>query len=589
MAGLAIIVLATLIAYIPAIRADFIWNDNTYVYQNRLLAEPSLANLGKIWSLQIAHRPDGQKYWAPYTEQYYPIVFTTFWLESQLWTNTNPCGFHVVNILLHAANAVLVWFICRRLGFAWGFFAGLVFALHPVEAESVVWITERKNVLSGLFYFLALLAYLRFDRDRNLRFYFAALICFILALLSKTVTCTLPAALLLLLWLRHKRLPWRDVPRLIPFLVIGAALGLLTAYLERHSVGATGAEWQIHFWQRCVIAGRAIFFYLCKLLWPANLSFIYPRWEATHFSILELFWPLAAAALTVALWYWRKTLSLGVLVAWSCFVITLFPALGFFDVYPFRYSFVADHFQYLASVFAIALFVGLAHRVYKRFQPKPFSFSKFSVLPTMLAAAVLCLLAGATYIQASTYIDARTLWQHTTRINPQARMAWNNLGAIHLEKGNLPQAETCFRKALELRPDYAPGQVNYAAVLIRQGTYAKAVEHLLRAIELQHDHVAAHLNLAKVYAQVRKYELAISTYKRTIALANASPLAADRRGRRIEALSDLSGVYAETGQYVLAVDAARRAVELARRYGHNDFADEIEPRLRRYRRLSDLD
>lgn len=584
--GLLVIVLATLLTYIPAIRAGFIWNDNTYVYQNRLLAEPSLASLAKIWSLQRADRADGRKYWAPHTEQYYPIVFSSFWLESHFWSNSNPTGFHVVNILLHAANAVLIWVICRHLGFAWGFLAGLVFALHPMAVESVAWITERKNVLSTFFYLPALLSYLRFAKAGRWIFYFGALACFVLALLSKTVTCTLPVVLLLILWLRHKRLPWAELPRLIPFFVIGAVLGLLTAYLERHSVGATGAQWQIAFWQRCVIAGKAVFFYLYKLIWPVNLTFIYPRWEPANFSRLELLWPIAVVSLTAGLWHWRKKTGPGLPAAWTCFLVSLFPALGFFDVYPFRYSFVADHFGYLALIFAIALFVDLGHWLYKRFYPQPFSFSAFPVIPAMMSAVLLLLLGGLSYQQAGIYKNSKTLWEHTTAKNSQAWMAWNNLGAINLQDGNLPAAEQCYRRFLELRPNDATAQANYGAVLVSQAQFDRAINYLRRAIELQPDHVGAHLNLANAYAQLPRYDLAVATYKKTIQLAEVSSLAIDRRSRRIQAFSGLADLYARAGQYSLAVGAAENALRLARDYGLNEQAKRIEMSLQHYRRRS---
>ncbi len=214
--GILAIVLATFIAYLPAMRGDFIWDDDAYVSENPLFQ--NLSGLGKIWSLKLITKPDGQRCFNSYTPQYYPLVFSTFWLESSLWDQNNPRGFHIVNVLLHIANALLVWLICHRLGFQWAYLAAVIFALHPVEVESVAWITERKNVLSGLFYLLALLSYLRFDESKRKAFYFTALGCFVLALLSKTVTCTLPVILLLVLWLRHRRISWPDLFRLIPFL-----------------------------------------------------------------------------------------------------------------------------------------------------------------------------------------------------------------------------------------------------------------------------------------------------------------------------------------------------------------------------------
>ena len=581
-AGMAVIVVATVIAYVPAMRGGFVWNDNTYVYKNRLLGDPSWVNLGKIWAIQKVTRPDGAKYYSPNTEQYYPLVFSSFWIESQFWGNSNPTGFHIVNVLLHIANALLVWLICRRLGIGWGWLIAAIFALHPVAVESVAWITERKNVLSGVFYLLAMLSYLSFERDRRWGFYAISLICFILGLLSKTVVCTLPVVLLLIVWVRHKKFVWAELARLAPFFVIGAGFGLFTAYLEKHSVGAVGGEWQIAFWQRFIIAGKAVFFYMSKLLWPTNLAFIYPRWLPEEFWVIGLAWPMAVVGVGVILWYFRKAIGRSAWTAWVAFVVTLGPALGFIDVYPFRYSFVADHFGYLASIFAIAGVVGLIRRGYKRIRPEPMNRA-IVIAP----AVILFVLGGITYLQAGNYKDAKTLWLETTRKNPQAWMAWNNLGAIYIGEQDFAAAAECFEKLLKLRPDYARAQANYGQVLAIQGEFDAAIKHFNKAIELQSDYVWAHLNLANVYAQLRQYEQAIVTYQETIRLAEKSALRLDQRNRRVESLSKLAGVYAEIGKYGAAVTHAQQALELARRYGFKELADKIAIRLQRYRELDE--
>ncbi|NIA06523.1 MAG: tetratricopeptide repeat protein [Actinobacteria bacterium] len=580
--GLVAIVAATLLAYSPAMRGGFVWNDNTYVHQNRLLSDPSLVNLGKIWAIKKVTRPNGVKCYSSNTEQYYPLVFSSFWIESRVWGNSNPTGFHVVNVLLHIANALLVWMICRRLEIGWGWLIAAVFALHPVAVESVAWITERKNVLSGLFYLLAVLSYLRFDRDRRWGFYAISLTCFILGLLSKTVVCTLPVVLLLILWVRHKKFVWAELARLIPFLVIGTGFGLLTAYLEKHSVGAAGTQWQIAFWQRLIIAGKAVFFYMSKLLWPTNLAFIYPRWKPSDFSALGLLWPLAVVGMGGILWWFRKAIGRSACAAWIAFVVTLGPALGFIDVYPFRYSFVADHFQYLAMIFSIILLVGLVHQVYKRVK-------SVGLGTLMIGAIAVCLiiLGDLTYVQAGSYINTKSLWLDTTSKNPQAWMAWNNLGAIHMRERDFPAARNCFEKLIELRPDYPPAQANYGKVLAIQGEFNSAIKHFNKAIKLQSDYVWAHLNLANVYAQLRQYEQAIAAYQRTIKLAEKSALILDQRNRRIEALSKLAGVYAETGQYGAAVGYARRALELSREYGLNGLVEKLRGRVQRYRELNE--
>ena len=225
-----LIVLITLLAYIRAMRGGYVWDDETHVTHNLTLR--TLDGLRKIW-LKPGTVP-----------QYYPLVHTTFWLEYNLW-HLHPFGYHLVNVLLHSFNAILLLFILRYLRVPGALLAALLFALHPVHVESVAWITERKNVLSGLFYLSSFLAYLRFynltadplphsssssvlhpisDQESHLwRYYALSLFLFICALLSKTVTSSLPAAILLVLWWKRNRLRWRDVSFLIPFFVLGVS------------------------------------------------------------------------------------------------------------------------------------------------------------------------------------------------------------------------------------------------------------------------------------------------------------------------------------------------------------------------------
>ena len=580
-----VIVAGAMIAYVPAMRGGFVWNDNSYVHKNRLLSEPTAANLGKIWTIREVSRADGAQYYSSYTEQYYPMVFTSFWIEANIWGNQNPTGFHVVNVLLHIANALLVWLICRRLGIGWGWLAGAIFALHPMAVESVAWITERKNVLSGLFYLLAMLSYLRFERERRWWFYVAAMLCFVLGLLSKTVVCTLPAVLVVILWAKNKKFVWAELGRLVPFFAIGAVLGLFTAYLEKNSVGAVGAEWQIAFWQRFIIAGKAVFFYAGKLLWPTKLSFIYPRWEPSAFSPLGLVWPVAVAVLGAVLWWFREAIGQWAFAVWACFVITLLPALGFVDVYPFRFSFVADHFAYLGSIYFVVMCVWLIHAAAERVRGEGSETAKTPTVGAMVVCVLLLVLGGLTYVQAGSFKDMKTLWEDTTEKNPKAWMAWNNLGEIYVKKKDFIAAGECFKQAIAARANYAVGHCNYGQVLAIQGDFEGAIEHLLLAIKSREGYVLAHLKLANMYAQLRRYELAIAEYETTIRLAEKSALGLDERNRRVEALIKLAGVYAETGRYAKAAEHMERAIELSREYGYDELSGKLEERLKRYQQV----
>jgi len=345
--GILILALAAT-AYAPALRGDFVWDDDDYVTDNPTLT--NLDGLRRIW-LEFGATP-----------QYYPLVYTTFWIEYHIW-QLHPFGYHLTNVLLHMVNALLLWAILRRLAVPGAWLAAAIFAVHPVHVESVAWITERKNVLSGAFYLSSMLLYLRFagigpDRPSGRRrwaYFVLALLLFACALLSKSVTCTLPAALVLLLWWRRRRLRASDLWPLIGWLVVGLLMALTTVWMERHHVGTRYIDWSLSPLDRCLIAGRAVWFYAAKLLWPAKLTFFYPRWHIDAGLWWQYLFPLAAVAVIAALWWLRSRLGKGPLVAVLLFVGTLTPALGFVDVYPMRFSFVADHFQYLASAGLIAL------------------------------------------------------------------------------------------------------------------------------------------------------------------------------------------------------------------------------------------
>ena len=258
-------------------------------------------------------------------------------------------GYHLVNIILHCVSAALLFRLLRRLKVPGAHLAAAIFALHPVQVESVAWISELKNTLSTPCYLAAMLAYLRFDRTRDKPWYFLALLCFALALSSKTVTATLPAAMLLIFWWQRGGLGWRrDVLPLLPFFAFGSIAGCLTAWAER-KLGAEGRLFDFGLLERFLIAGRVVWFYLAKLLWPVDLIFIYPRWQVSERVSWQYLFPLAAAGLLWMLWRLRQR-ARAPLAAALFFGGTLFPVLGFFNVYPFRFSWVADHFQYLAGV-----------------------------------------------------------------------------------------------------------------------------------------------------------------------------------------------------------------------------------------------
>jgi tetratricopeptide (TPR) repeat protein len=466
----ALILGLTLAAYFPALMGGFIWDDAGHVTRPELRP---LSGLVRIWTEVGA------------TQQYYPLLHTAFWVEHRLWGDA-AWAYHLLNVLLHAAGACLFGLALRRLAIPGAWLAALLFALHPAGVESVAWITEQKNTLSTLFYLAAFLAYLRFDETRRSRPYALATGFFLMALLTKSVTATLPAALLVILWWQRGRLTWRrDGQPLLPWFALSLAAGWITASVERTHIGAQGADFALSVVDRCLVAGRAIWFYLGTLLWPADLVFIYPRWIVDSSQAWQYLFPLGAVGLLAVL-VWQRRRARGALAAFLFYVGTLFPALGFINVYPFIYSFVADHFQYLASLGVFALAAA-------------FLMKGFARLPRWVgstaALAFLAALGSLTWAQSGTYRDLFTLYETTIARNPDCWMAHNNLAMALADAGRLPEAIPHLETALRLRPGFAEAESNLGDDLTRSGRAAEAIPHLERALQLQPGYAEASNNL----------------------------------------------------------------------------------------------
>ncbi len=539
-AGTLVLLAATVVAYVPAFYAGFIWDDDDYVTDNQTLRTAD--GLYRIW-----FKPGA-------VPQYYPLVHTTYWIEYRLW-GLNAAGYHAVNVVLHAVNALLLWLVLRQLELPGAWIAAALFALHPVHVESVVWVTERKNTLSGLFYLLALLAYLRFrplsavqpgHPRRAALFYILALLAFLAALASKTVTCSLPAAVLLLTWWKRGRVTLRDVAPLVPFFAAGLAMGLFTVHMEATRVGARGPEWELSFVQRLLIAGRALWFYAGKLVWPANLAFIYERWEVDVRVGWQYLFPAGALAAVGALWLGRRRLGRGPLVAVLFFAGTLAPALGFVNVYPMRYSFVADHFQYLASLGVIALAAGAAASVAQRLGPR----ARRAALA--VPAVVLLVFGVKVWRQSLIYDDLETLWRDTLAKSPTAYIASNNLGVELGRQGRGLEAIPHLELAVRQRPDDAQCRTNLANAYADVGRLDEALQVYAVALELDPRNALTHFNLGTTYAQTGRLEEAISHLTQAVRLDRRKP----------EARTNLAQAVIQRAGMLLADGRAHEAVPL---------------------------
>lgn len=527
--GVALIA-ATFLTYIPAIPGEFIWNDADYV------TAPALRSVHGLWRIWFE---------VGATEQYYPLLHSAFWVQHKLWGDW-ATGYHLITIFWHGLAACLLVAMLRRLEIApaarW--LAAGIFALHPVYVESVAWISEQKNTLSLVFYLGAALLYLRFVAERRRSLHVAATAVFVLALLSKSVTATLPAALLVVLWWRQGRLAFgRDVRPLMPWFVLGAAMGLFSAWVEKTHIGAQGSEFALSFGQRCLLAARIPWFYLGKLVWPADLVFIYPRWKVDTGDAAQWLFVLATLGLLAGLWWWR-TRSRAPLAAVLFFGGSLFPTLGFFNVYAFLYSFVADHWNYLPS---IGLVVLLSAWIVQALERAP------AVLRASVPLMLLASLAALSFQQSREYVDLRTFYTETVKRNPEAWMAHNNLGNLLRERGELDGARQHLEAALRVRPDLLKAHNNLANILRDQRKPQEALTHYRQALALDEKYFEAHNNLASLLRTLGDKDGAFRHGMRAIQL---NPENADAR-------NNLGMILRDLGRPREAIAEFERAVRLA--------------------------
>jgi len=528
--GVAVIGVLIGVVYYPALFGDFVWDDVIFSEEPVIHA---WSGLKSVWLSPADIRNEGH---------YWPIVYTTFYLEHKLW-GLAPVGYHAVNLVLHLANSLLVWRLMQRLAIPGAWLIGAVFAVHPLHVESVAWIIERKDLLSGLFYFAAVLTWLRFLETPNTRRYAVTLVLFVAGLLSKSVVVALPAALLVLHWWREGRLTATDFVRVVPFLVIGLAITLadFAYYTSRESLdlGYSIAE-------RMLIAGHALWFYAAKLLWPTDLAVIYPLWEIDAGDVLAWMYVAGAAALAALLWFCRHRIGRGPLAGALFFALTLSPVLGFIDYGYMQFSFVADRFQYLAGVGLIAVLIGAAACGVQRLP----NVAKHGARG--LAGILLLAFGTLTWRQAGIYQNEIALFSHIVALNPAARDAHLNLGSALISANRVEEGLAASRIAAEQRPDTPGPFANIGRALQSQGRHDEAEEYLRRALEVDPKHLSALQNMAESYRKQGLGEEAVEAYGRVLAIDADYALAHAGLGHTLFTL----------GHFEDALESMGRALEL---------------------------
>lgn len=533
-----LLLLLVIAAYLPAMRGGYIWDDDEYVTDDPLLTASH--GLHDIWFSTQA------------PSQYCPLVYTTFRYERMLW-GPNPAGYHLVNILLHGVNAILVWILLRRLAAPGAWLAAAIFAVHPVQVETVAWISELKNIESLLFYLLAVLSWIKFlDQPgrRGWMYYGLALMAGVLALFAKTTACTLPAALVLVLWLRGERIfSGPRVLQILPFLFAGLGMGLLTIWWEKH-LGDYKESFDLAFtWpERCLIASRALWFYAGKLIWPLDLTICYPLWRINARDLVQYIPGAACLVVAGLLWAGRKKIGRGVLAGIVFFVAALFPTLGFIIEGAFHYTYVADHYAYTAVIGLVAVFAGLVWHW----------FGTSRILP-LIQIVLLLPLCCLTWRQCGPYHDPEALWRDNLAKNPNSYVGHLNLGNELFKQGRLDEALEQFRAAVTLHPGGDHEQANLGTALLEKGLYAEAIPHLQAALAVNPQYMDAENSLGLAYSRAGDDDAAVTHFRQALKIQPKS----------LGVMMNLGSTLHHEGKLEEAAEDYQTATNL--------FPDEVEP------------
>lgn len=549
-AALLLLLLAVL-AYQPVWHAGFMWDDDDHLTANPCVVGP--LGLADIWTSAHARN--------------FPLVTTTFWMEYRLW-GLNPHPYHLVNVFMHGLAALVLWRVLLSLKVRAAWLGTALWMLHPVQVESVAWITELKNTQSGVFYLLSILFFCkskwaeqeRPETGRIRLYYTLAMVSGALAVASKSSTVVLPFALGLCAWWIERQWRWRNLRYLTPFLLMSGLAGLLALWTQKLEGAGDGPERALSALERLCVAGKVLWFYLGKLVWPHPLIFIYPRWEIAATSVFAYLPFTGAAVVSVVVWQNRNGWhgrGRAVFLAWSYFVVALLPVLGLINHYFFRYSFVGDHFQYLASIGPLALLgagIGSVPLVSRKITP---------LGQRLLCSLLLLALVTLTWRECAKYHDNETLWRTTVAQNARSWIAHNNLGIALEHRGDVDGAVAHYQESILLNPHHAEDHCNLGSALQQQGHLDEAIAHYQEALDIKPDYALAHSGLGIALQQRGDLDEAITHYQKAILSKPDYPDAYYNLGNALQQKGNVDG----------AITLFRKALELKANYeeAHNNL------------------
>jgi len=500
--GLVLIVAVALV-YQGVWGAGYIWDDDAVLTENHVIVGP--LGLKEIWTTSAA--------------DICPLTLTTFWLEHKLWALA-PLPYHLVNVAMHAACAVALWRVLLSLRVPGAWLGAALWALHPVEVESVAWVSEMKNTQSCLFFLLSILFFVRWlkARDSKTRIggdwsYAFMLLFAAMAIASKSSTVILPVVLCLCAWWMEGRWQWQNLKKVGPIFLMSLVAGVVSIWTQKLQLATeTDQEWVQSWLQRVATAGDAVWFYLGKLIWPQPLMIVYPRWRidaAQWTSYLPL---LAVVIVLFILWLKRDSWLRPWFFVFAYFLVALLPALGLIDNFIFRYSLVFDHFQYLASMGPLALLgAGLARLA-------NFIIPKRALLQSSLCAGGVLILGLLSWNRAWVFENEKVLWTDELAKNPNCWVGHYNLGVEWLQRGRMGEAMAEYREAVRINPNDADAYVNMGTAYFQAGRLDESIANYRRGVEINDNYAMAHDNLGAALLQKGQVDEAISEFQKALKL-----------------------------------------------------------------------
>jgi tetratricopeptide (TPR) repeat protein len=545
-----ILFLAVFLAYAPVWRAGYVWDDGSVVTANPCVVEPD--GLKEIWTTRAA--------------DICPLTLTTFWFEHALW-GLAPLPYHLVNVLLHDVTVIVLWRVLRQLQIPGAWLGAALWGLHPVQVESVAWITETKNTQSGLFFLLSVLCFVKslkagtpdvrrgWNANQGLTFLFAAL-----AMASKSSTVVLPLVLCSCAWWVEGRWHWRNLTKVAPIFLLSLAAGILSIWTQGSNIANDPRL--VQSWpQRLLTAGDAVWFYLGKLIWPHPLIAIYPRWQIDAGQALSYLPTLGVALILILLWFKRNSWARPYFFAVSNFLLALLPVLGLVDMTFSRYSLVADHFQYLAGMAPLALAgAGLVRSADFLAPGRPLAYSA-------LAAGALLVLGFWTWQRARVFKNDEMLWTDTLAKNRSCWAAYGNLGVVFLQQGKPDQAIDQDQKALQINPNFAEASCNWGVALAQEGKVDEAIAQYRATLRIAPEYANAHNDLGRALAEKGEADQAMVQYR---AALKTNPADA-------ETYSNIGIVYYEKGDVDQAITQFQTSLQLNPNYAeaHNNLGNAL--------------